>query len=135
MSGRSRPYRLPPLAPVTPERIAPLVVALGSGWKACAEALPWEDVSGLLRYEVYSPAYAGTLFLCRFQLFSPARWWHAGHECGIGGVTHWRLAADDDQDFAELVGSPPVSPSEPEALARLRHWWRWYSAYKGFDYE
>lgn len=75
-------YRLPPREPLTPARIAPLVAALGPGWKACAEVLPWEDVNGLLRYEVYSPAYDSTLLLCRFQLFSPARWWHAGQRAG-----------------------------------------------------
>ncbi|MFJ7286329.1 hypothetical protein [Pseudomonas sp. NPDC099000] len=134
MKAAGRPYRLPPREPLTPAQHAPLVVALGLGWKDAAEVLPWQD-GGLLRYVVYSPAYGGTLLLCQFQVFSPARWWHDGMQVGISGVTCWRLATEDDQDFSALDGPPSVTPSDPEALAQLRHWWRWYSAYKGFDPE
>lgn len=102
---------------------APLVRALGPGWIACAKVLPWQDLDEDLRYVVYSPAYCGTLFICRFQLFSPAHWWHDGHRMGIGGVTHWRLATAADQDFAELDGPLVVTGPRTVPWLRLRRWW------------
>lgn len=110
---------------------APMVRALGSGWMDAAQVQPWEDTGSRLRYVVYSPAYGGTLLLCRFHLFSPARWWHEAMQLGISGVTHWRLADKADVDFAELEGPPMVTPPDAEALAQLLHWWRWYGRYKG----
>lgn len=32
-------------------------------------------------------------------------------------MTHWRLAGEDDPDFAELYGPPSVAPLDVEALA------------------
>jgi len=128
-------YRLPPLEPLTPAQIAPLVVRLGPGWKACAQVLPWEDINGNLNYEVYAPAYGGALFRCRFQLFSPARWWHEGQQMGISGVTHWRLAGVDDPDFSELNGPLAVTRANTVAVLRLRYWWARFRKYKGLDPE
>jgi hypothetical protein len=128
-----QPYRLPQREPVTAARVAPLVAGLGPSWKDCAQAQPWQDCHSALRYVVYSPSYVGTLLVCRFDLFSQARWWHEGMQVGISGVTHWRLADEDDQDFAELDCLPVVTPPEAETLARLLHWWGWYRQYKGFD--
>ena len=110
---------------------APLVRALGPGWKACAEVLPWEDTRRAVRYVVYCPAYGGELFVCRFQLFSPARWWCEQMDMGIAGVTHWRLAEDFDHRGVMLDGPPPVAPLDAEAMATLLHWWGWYGRYKG----
>lgn len=138
MSDKQRPptgqlYRVPPRGPVTAHQVSPLVAALGPGWKDCAQVQPWEDYDSALRYVVYSPSYMGTLLVCRFDLFSPARWWHEGMQVGISGVTHWRLANDDDEDFAELDGSPVVTTPDADALAQLLHWWGWYRQYKGLN--
>ncbi|WP_426103012.1 hypothetical protein [Pseudomonas sp. PSPC3-3] len=130
-----QPYRVPPRGPVTAEQVAPLVADLGPGWKDCAQVQPWQDCGSALRYVVYSPSYMGTLLVCRFDLFSPTRWWHEGMQVGISGVTHWRLADEDDQDFTELDCMPMVSPPKADALAQLLHWWGWYRRYKGFDPE
>lgn len=127
-----QPYQLPPREPLSAARVAPLVAALGKGWKDCAQVLPWQD-DGLLSYVVYSPSYGGTLLVCRFRRFSPARWWHDGMQVGVSGVTHWRLADDEDQDFSDLAGLPVVVPPGADALEQLRHWWSWYRQYKGFD--
>lgn len=128
-------YRIPKQEPLTAAQIAPLVVRLGPGWKACTQVLPWEDIDGKLRYEVYSPAYAGGLFICRFQLFSPARWWHTGQQMGISGVTHWRLVGDAEPDYAELSGPLMVSRANAVAVLRLRLWWAGFRKYKGLDPE
>ena len=98
-----QPYQVPQRGPVMAEQVAPLVAALGPGWKDCGQVQPWQDCGSALRYVVYSPSYLGALLVCRFDLFSPARWWHEGMQLGISGVTHWRLANDDDQDYAELL--------------------------------
>lgn len=127
------PYRLPKREPITADRIAPLVAALGPGWKDCAQVLPWQDDRSALRYVVYSPSYLGTLLVCRFDLFSPARWWHEGMQIGISGVTLWRLGTEADQDFSELDGPLMVAQPEAAALEQLLHWWDWYRQYKGFD--
>lgn len=126
-------HRLPQSEPVTAARIAPLVAALGPGWMNCAQVLPWQDDRSVLRYMVYSPAYIGSLLVCRFDLYSPARWWHEGMQVGISGVTHWRLATETDQDFSELDAPVVVTTPNAEALAQLLHWWGWYRKYKGSD--
>ena len=112
---------------------APMVRALGAGWMDAAQVQPWEDTDSRLRYVVYSPAYLGSLLVCRFDLFSPARWWHEVMQLGISGVTHWRLATEEDQDFFELGDPPVVTPPDAEALAQLLHWWSWYRRYKGVE--
>lgn len=139
MTDTSRPlvgqsYRLPPRGPVMADRVAPLVADLGPGWKDCAQVQPWQDNCSALRYVVYSPPYLGALLVCRFDLFSPARWWHEGLQVGISGVTHWRLATEADHDFAELDGPLVVTQPDAEALAQLLYWWGWYRQYKGFEY-
>lgn len=128
-----QPYRVPPRGPVTAPQVAPLVADLGPGWKDCSQVMPWEDCGSSLRYVVYSPSYLGALLVCRFELFSAATWWNEKMQLGISGVTHWRLADDDDEDFAELDGAPVVTPPDADALARLLHWWGWYRRYKGLD--
>lgn len=129
-----QPFLLPPRGPVIADRAAPLVADLGPGWKDCAQVQPWQDNCSALRYVVYSPSYLGALLVCRFDLFSPARWWHEGLQVGISGVTHWRLATEADQDFAELDGPLVVTQPDADALAQLLYWWGWYRQYKGFEY-
>lgn len=131
LAGQS--FRLPKHEPLVAEHAAPLVSALGPGWKDCFQVLPWQDNGSALRYVVYSPTYMGTLLVCRFDLFSSARWWHEGMRIGISGVTHWRLATDDDQDFTALDGPLQVTPPNADALAQLHYWWGWYRQYKGFN--
>lgn len=111
-----------------------LVLALGPGWIRCTDALPWSDCRAWLLYVVYSPSYCGDLLICEFRLGSG--WWHEGLNIGISGVTHWRLALDDDEDFSKLRGGTPVTaPLDPVALSELRHWWSWYRAHYGDDDE
>lgn len=113
-----------------------LVLALGSGWVSCVDALPWNDSRSWLRYVVYSPAYCGDLLICRFHLSSGAKWWHEGMQVGISGVTHWRIAGDDEQELRFLEGTLPGDTSvDAQALSELRRWWSWYRDYKGFDPE
>lgn len=126
-----RPHVLPTMGPWP--HPAPLVRALGAGWMDAAQVQPWEDTDSRLRYVVYSPAYMGSLLVCRFDLFSPARWWHEGMQVGVSGVTLWRLAVSADQDFIELDSAPVATPPNAEALAQLLHWWGWYRRYKGLD--
>lgn len=111
-----------------------LVKALGTGWVACADALPWNDHYSWLRYAVYSPSYCGDVFICQFML-SGASWWHEGLQVGIGGVTHWRLAGEHEQDFMAAEGQLPGQGSEvsPLALAELRRWWKWFAESRGLD--
>ena len=111
-----------------------LVLALGPGWVACSDALPWGDHWGNLHYVVYSPAYGGDLFSCRFKLFDALCWWSDKLEVGIGGVTHWRLAGEDDQDIGVLSGRlPGASSVDAQALAQLKCWWSRYCAYRGIS--
>lgn len=111
-----------------------LVLALGHDWVACADALPWNDCRSWLRYVVYSPSYGGDLFICRFELCSETSWWHERMQLGISGVTHWRLAMDDEQDFGNIDGPlPGVTSVNADALTQLRRWWSWYCDYNGID--
>ena len=48
-----------------------LIRALGPGWIACNDALPWNDFWSRLEYIVYSPPYGGELHLCNFNLNGP----------------------------------------------------------------
>ncbi|WP_122558540.1 hypothetical protein [Pseudomonas viridiflava] len=109
-----------------------LVLELGAGWIRSVDALPWNDHRSWLLYVVYSPLYCGDLLICEFKVGGGVTWWHEGLEVGINGVTHWRLALDDDEDFTPLRGHLPAeSMAEPEALADMHRWWCWYRAYKG----
>ncbi|GLX91899.1 hypothetical protein Pfra02_44670 [Pseudomonas fragi] len=110
---------------------APMVRALGTGWMDANQVQPWEDTDSRLRYVVYSPSYLGALLVCRFNLFSPARWWHEGMQVGVSGVTLWRLADSTDQDFIELDSAPIAAQPNAAALVQLLHWWSWYRHYKG----
>ena len=111
-----------------------LVLALGPVWVACTDALPWNDYRSHLRYVVYSPAYGGDMFICRFHL-SGANWWHQGMQVGIGGVTHWRVADDNEQDFTATARQTPEAsqPVDPDALLTLQRWWNWYAEYRAIE--
>lgn len=111
-----------------------LVLALGPGWVASEDALPWNDHYSHLRYMVYSPSYGRELFVCKFSLSVPT-WWSDSLKLGIGGVTHWRLATAGERDFTARKSQLPGSARSvsPEALEPLRHWWAWFAERHGID--
>lgn len=108
-----------------------LVLALGSGWVSCKDALPWGDRWSAFRYMVYSPRYCGDLLLCKFQLLGATKWWHEGMGVGISGVTHWRIAQrhEGDSDYPET--ELPATTVSGEHLEQLKRWWMWFRANKG----
>jgi len=80
------------------------IVALGANWVACAERLPDEDQHGRLAYMVYCPTADNWLLRCRFIA---GRWCqYADHF--IGGVTHWRLAGQDEKDRRVKTAELPI---------------------------
>lgn len=109
---------------------ADLIEPLGHRWVVCADAFPWSDCFGILRYVVYSPSYGGDLMVCSFDLDRP-HWWSEVLEMGVSGVTHWRLARADERESTVPDGPPPAA-SEVDALdlVPLRNWWNWYRQYK-----
>lgn len=70
------------------------VVALGAKWVACSDRLPVEDRHGRLEYMVYCPTADNWILRCRFV----AGRWCQYEDHFIGGVTHWRLAGEDERD-------------------------------------
>lgn len=115
---------------------ADLVLALGPGWVACADALPWSDQYSQLRYAVYSPPYCGDIFICQFEIFGASgSWWHEEQQVGISGVTHWRLAKAGEQDFRARSRQLPgeASAVDQQALGELRRWWKWFVEHQGID--
>lgn len=71
------------------------LVAAGQDWVACAVRLPREDRGGCLRYMVYAPGYLGRLWSCRYL---EGQWHCDSLGLSIGGVSHWRLARDDEPE-------------------------------------
>lgn len=123
-------------APVLMADVAPgsLVLALGTDWVACTDALPWNDVYEQLRYVVYSPSYCGDMFVCGFDYSGPT-WWSKSLQLGITGVTHWRLAGEHEQDFTATRAQLPAAkiPRNVEALDQLKRWWDWFADSRGIE--
>lgn len=109
-----------------------LVLALGPGWVACSDALPWNDRMGWLKYVVYCADYGGDLFVCSFEQGWDQSWWHEKTKLFISGVTHWHVAGECDEDFARLRGpAPTTSQVDPHALAELQRWSDWFTRSRG----
>lgn len=89
------------------------VVAAGQDWVTCAGRMPHEDRDGRLRYMVYSPAYGGWLWCCRHLQGQ----WACADGLLIGGVSHWRLARDDEQERQAAADElPAAAQGEPKTL-------------------
>jgi len=80
------------------------LVAAGQDWVALAERTPHEDPNGRLQYMVFAPAYGGWLFRCRPR----GEQWACADGLLIGGVSHWRLARDDESARQALAAELPA---------------------------
>lgn len=74
----------------------------GRDWTDARLCLPWADCRSWMRYAVLCPAYCGDILICHFRWdvhHGVEQWWHEPLGLGIAGVTHWRLAGDDEYDY------------------------------------
>ena len=106
------------------------LVEAGRDWVACADRLPYEDETGQFHYLVLFDGCDGWLQCCRY-VGGQRRWldgecryvtgrWQIGDDGFIGGVTHWRLAAEGE------CRSRAATRAEARVLRRLpghiHHW-------------
>jgi hypothetical protein len=102
MSPRQgKPYRLPPLPEKTAEQMESDAQLFGRTWTDGRICLPWADCRGTRRFAVLSPAYGGDILICSFRHDDglSCQWWHEGLQVGVSGVTHWRLAEEQEHDY------------------------------------
>jgi len=91
----------------------------GVGWTDSTLCLPWADVYGVRRFAVFSPAYGGDVLTCCFG----DGWWNEGFGVFITGVTHWRLADKNEQEYWLDPAEWPEPGAMGIGLAEQR--WHW----------
>ena len=69
------------------------LVVVGLDWNACAVRLPYEDTRARLHYLV-SVDYDDWLTCCRY---TPWGWARVSDTSLVSGVTHWRIARDQER--------------------------------------
>lgn len=94
------------LTPPPPQQLPHLqsIAKAAQSWVECCDWLPNDDRYGQLHYLVYSPSFGGDLLRCQF---TDLGWWHDGMAVNISGVTHWRLAGDEETDHFAAAGELP----------------------------
>lgn len=130
------PYRIPPAPAPSLEQLESEANLFGRGWTDSALCLPWADCRGTRRFAVLSPSYGGEVFICRFWSDGEGggRWWHEPLQVGVSGVTHWRLAGDDEQEYRLARPRWPTPGAMGISLSAQRwHWLHINGPFEVFD--
>ena len=85
------------------------LLVIGKDWVAAAERLPHEDRDGRLYYMVYSPATGNLLQLAHCV---GGQWSSQRTARAISGITHWRIARNDEVERQASAAELPAAASQ-----------------------
>ena len=128
----SRPYRIPVGQRPSAEYLQSVGQLFGRSWTDSAFCLPWADFLGMQRFAVLSPSYGGDVLICRFRSGWDG-WWCEPLDYFVTGVTHWRLAAEGEQDsWLDPEHWPAPGAADIDFRAQRWHWLHVDGRPKGF---
>lgn len=122
-----KPYRLPSPRDRSAKALESNAQLFGRTWTDSALCLPWADLRGVERFAVLSPSYCGDVLICSFR----DGWWHEALAVFITGVTHWRLAGENEQEYLLDQAQWPKQGVMGFGLAEQR--WHWLHINGSFE--